>query len=151
MREIWEETGDRLGIQQTSLEALKQAKEAREMTHLVEYKSTFEWSLHHNISQIKENGWVYFIRKKNRCSAPRVAIIREEGSNGDREMAAAFTLAGFQVFFKIYKHKKYPIQAVDVTMTDMLDGHSLSGFSGVAFVGGFSYADVLGSAKGIVL
>ena len=67
--------------------------------------------------------------------APRVAIIREEGSNGDREMAAAFRLAGFQPW--------------DVTMSDLAAGSiTLDQFRGLAFVGGFSYADVLGSAKG---
>jgi len=50
-------------------------------------------------------------------------------------MAAAFYTAGFEVH--------------DVTMTDLLSGSvSLEKFQGVAFVGGFSYADVLGSAKG---
>ncbi|KFO18866.1 phosphoribosylformylglycinamidine synthase [Fukomys damarensis] len=68
-------------------------------------------------------------------SSPRVAILREEGSNGDREMADAFHLAGFEVW--------------DVTMQDLCSGAiGLDTFRGVAFVGGFSYADVLGSAKG---
>ncbi len=66
---------------------------------------------------------------------PKVAIIREEGSNGDREMTSAFYMAGFDTW--------------DVTMTDLLDGRtSLSEFRGAVFVGGFSYADVLDSAKG---
>ncbi|KAK6975500.1 phosphoribosylformylglycinamidine synthase [Biomphalaria glabrata] len=66
---------------------------------------------------------------------PKIAIIREEGSNGDREMAAAFTLAGFEAW--------------DVNMEDLIrEKISLSCFKGVAFVGGFSYADVCGSAKG---
>ncbi|XP_035950437.2 phosphoribosylformylglycinamidine synthase [Halichoerus grypus] len=66
---------------------------------------------------------------------PRVAILREEGSNGDREMADAFHLAGFEVW--------------DVTMQDLCSGAiGLDTFRGVAFVGGFSFADVLGSAKG---
>eukprot|EP00923_Selenidium_pygospionis_P043018 GHVN01074146.1.p1 GENE.GHVN01074146.1~~GHVN01074146.1.p1 ORF type:complete len:2085 (-),score=365.76 GHVN01074146.1:861-6374(-) len=64
-----------------------------------------------------------------------VAVVREEGSNGDREMGAAFDLAGFEVW--------------DVTMTDLLaDRISLDDFRGIAFVGGFSYSDVLDSAKG---
>ena len=68
-------------------------------------------------------------------SAPKVAIVREEGSNGDREMCAAFRLAGFQPW--------------DVTMSDLAKGSiTLDRFRGVAFVGGFSYADTLGSAKG---
>ena len=65
----------------------------------------------------------------------RVAVLREEGSNGDREMAAAFFSAGFQPW--------------DVTMQDLIDGNiTLDRFRGLAFVGGFSYADVFGSAKG---
>jgi len=66
---------------------------------------------------------------------PRVAVIREEGSNGDREMAAALHMAGFEVW--------------DVNMQDLKTGTvTLAMFQGVVFVGGFSYADVLGSAKG---
>jgi len=64
-----------------------------------------------------------------------VAILREEGSNGDREMAAAFHAAGFEPW--------------DVTMSDLLAGRiDLDRFRGLAAVGGFSYADVLDSAKG---
>ena len=64
-----------------------------------------------------------------------VAILREEGSNSDREMASAFHAAGMQPW--------------DVTMTDLLAGRArLDAFRGVVFVGGFSYADVLDSAKG---
>lgn len=66
---------------------------------------------------------------------PAVAILREEGSNGDREMAAAFWAAGFEPW--------------DVTMSDLLAGRiTLERFRGLAAVGGFSYADVLDSAKG---
>ncbi|KAL6178387.1 hypothetical protein ACLB2K_049905 [Fragaria x ananassa] len=66
---------------------------------------------------------------------PKVAVIREEGSNGDREMAAAFYAAGFEPW--------------DITMSDLLKGDvSLQEFRGIVFVGGFSYADVLDSAKG---
>ncbi|MFC1633033.1 phosphoribosylformylglycinamidine synthase subunit PurQ, partial [Patescibacteria group bacterium] len=66
---------------------------------------------------------------------PKVAIIREEGSNGDREMASAFYTEGFESW--------------DVSMQHLLDGKvTLEQFRGVVFVGGFSYADVLGSAKG---
>ncbi|MDZ4225507.1 MAG: phosphoribosylformylglycinamidine synthase, partial [Candidatus Andersenbacteria bacterium] len=66
---------------------------------------------------------------------PRVAILREQGSNGDREMAAAFEMAGFEVW--------------DVTMTDLLLGLvNLDMFRGVVFVGGFSFGDVLDAGKG---
>jgi len=70
-----------------------------------------------------------------RKDKPKIAIMREEGSNGDREMTSAFYGAGFEPW--------------DVTMTDLLRGDArLDQFRGVAFVGGFSYADVLDSAKG---
>ena len=65
----------------------------------------------------------------------RVAVIREEGSNGDREMSSALFMAGFVV--------------VDVNMQDLISGTViLDHFRGVIFVGGFSYADVFASAKG---
>ncbi len=66
---------------------------------------------------------------------PRVAILREQGVNGEVEMAAAFTRAGFT--------------AVDVHMTDIISGHiSLKDFRGLAACGGFSYGDVLGAGEG---
>jgi len=66
---------------------------------------------------------------------PRVAMIREEGSNGDREMTSAFYAAGFEPW--------------DITITDIMEGRAtLADMRGVVFVGGFSYADVLDSAKG---
>jgi phosphoribosylformylglycinamidine synthase len=66
---------------------------------------------------------------------PDVAILREEGSNGDREMTSAFYQAGFRPW--------------DVTMTDLISGRmSLDRFRGLVAVGGFSYADVPESAKG---
>lgn len=66
---------------------------------------------------------------------PKVAILRDEGSNSEREMAAAFTLAGFEAW--------------DICMHDLLSGAvDLSQFRGLAAVGGFSYADVPESAKG---
>ncbi|AHF93868.1 phosphoribosylformylglycinamidine synthase [Opitutaceae bacterium TAV5] len=66
---------------------------------------------------------------------PPVAILREQGVNGQIEMAAAFTRAGFR--------------AVDVHMTDILSGRvSLRDFRGLAACGGFSYGDVLGAGEG---
>lgn len=64
-----------------------------------------------------------------------VAVIREEGTNGDREMIASLLASKFVVH--------------DVVMTDLLDGKiTLDRYRGVVFPGGFSYADTLGSAKG---
>jgi phosphoribosylformylglycinamidine synthase len=66
---------------------------------------------------------------------PRVAILREQGVNGQVEMAAAFTQAGFA--------------AVDVHMSDLIAGRvSLAGFRGLVACGGFSYGDVLGAGQG---
>jgi phosphoribosylformylglycinamidine synthase len=66
---------------------------------------------------------------------PRVAILREQGVNGQLEMAAAFTRAGFD--------------AVDVHMSDVLAGrHDLRDMRGLAACGGFSYGDVLGAGRG---
>ncbi|MFO7668477.1 MAG: phosphoribosylformylglycinamidine synthase [Bacteroidales bacterium] len=68
-------------------------------------------------------------------SGVRAAIIREKGVNGDREMAYALYLAGFDV--------------KDVHMTDLIEGREdLEEVQMIVFVGGFSNSDVLGSAKG---
>ncbi|MCP4387237.1 MAG: phosphoribosylformylglycinamidine synthase [Gammaproteobacteria bacterium] len=65
----------------------------------------------------------------------RVAILREEGVNGQVEMAAAFDRAGFS--------------AIDVHMSDIIEGRvSLAEFQGIAACGGFSYGDVLGAGEG---
>jgi phosphoribosylformylglycinamidine synthase len=66
---------------------------------------------------------------------PKVAILRDQGVNGQVEMAAAFTRAGFDAF--------------DVHMTDLQSGrHRLDEFAGFAACGGFSYGDVLGAGRG---
>ena len=70
-----------------------------------------------------------------RTEKPKVAIVREEGTNSDREMSSAFHLAGFEAW--------------DISMSDLLTGRiRLDGFQGLGFPGGFAYADVLDSAKG---
>jgi len=78
----------------------------------------------------------YGIDPKRRTSTGvKAAIIREKGVNGDREMAYALYLAGFDV--------------KDVHMTDLISGgEDLSEVNMIVFVGGFSNSDVLGSAKG---
>jgi phosphoribosylformylglycinamidine synthase len=73
--------------------------------------------------------------ERRKQSGIRAAIIREKGVNGDREMAYALYLAGFDV--------------KDVHMTDLICGReTLEEMSMIVFVGGFSNSDVLGSAKG---
>lgn len=72
---------------------------------------------------------------KDFASRPNMAILREQGVNGEVEMAAAFDLAGFK--------------SVDVHMTDVLSGRvNLADFKGLVACGGFSYGDVLGAGEG---
>jgi len=71
----------------------------------------------------------------NKGAKPRIAILREQGVNGQVEMAAAFAKVGFE--------------AVDVHMSDLLNGNmDLDSFRGLAACGGFSYGDVLGAGEG---
>ncbi|MCX2981759.1 phosphoribosylformylglycinamidine synthase [Halieaceae bacterium IMCC14734] len=66
---------------------------------------------------------------------PRLAVLREQGVNGQVEMAAAFDRAGFE--------------SVDVHMSDLLSGrYELADFKGLVACGGFSYGDVLGAGQG---
>jgi phosphoribosylformylglycinamidine synthase len=71
----------------------------------------------------------------SRGARPRLAILREQGVNGQVEMAAAFDRAGFC--------------AIDVHMSDVIAGRaSLADYEGFAACGGFSYGDVLGGGEG---
>jgi len=71
----------------------------------------------------------------NSGARPKVAVLREQGVNGQIEMAAAFDRAGFE--------------AVDVHMSDLLSGRiSLESFQSLVACGGFSYGDVLGAGEG---
>ncbi|MBX9400092.1 phosphoribosylformylglycinamidine synthase [Lysobacter sp. BMK333-48F3] len=71
----------------------------------------------------------------NTGARPKVAILREQGVNGQIEMAAAFHQAGFEAF--------------DVHMSDLIAGRfQLEDFKGFAACGGFSYGDVLGAGRG---
>jgi phosphoribosylformylglycinamidine synthase len=73
-----------------------------------------------------------YVRKAAR---PPLAVLREQGVNGQVEMAAAFDRAGFK--------------AVDVHMSDILAGRiTLNEFRGLVACGGFSYGDVLGAGEG---
>jgi phosphoribosylformylglycinamidine synthase len=122
LRDIWEETSHQLDLLQRNPENIK-----AERKNIYDRKGP-SFNISFTPKQTTEDLF---------CSAakPKVAVIREEGSNGDREMVSAFYLAGFEPW--------------DVTVTDLLEGRvTLDRFRGVVFVGGFSYADVLDSAKG---
>lgn len=69
------------------------------------------------------------------CIKPKIAVLREQGVNGQVEMAAAFHRAGFEAY--------------DVHMSDLLSGRTdLADFQMLAACGGFSYGDVLGAGEG---
>nr|CAD1818219.1 unnamed protein product [Ananas comosus var. bracteatus] len=122
LRDLWEETSFQLESLQRLASCVKLEKEG------LKHRQSPLWSL--SFTPKFTNSKLIAASSK-----PKVAIIREEGSNGDREMSAAFYAAGFEPW--------------DITMSDLLNGKiSLDDFRGVAFVGGFSYADVLDSAKG---
>ena len=71
----------------------------------------------------------------NSAARPRIAILREQGINGQVEMAAAFDRAEFD--------------SIDVHMSDLLSGRvKLNSFKGLVACGGFSYGDVLGAGEG---
>ncbi|XP_036143975.1 phosphoribosylformylglycinamidine synthase isoform X3 [Monomorium pharaonis] len=119
---IWEETSYQLERHQTNITcALEEFSGLRERT-VPAYRLNFDPVRYRPIL-------------KNPSACIRVAVIREEGINGDREMAASLLEAGFDVW--------------DVTMQDLLKNQiTLEIFRGIIFPGGFSYADVCGSAKG---
>ncbi|GAB4490808.1 MAG: phosphoribosylformylglycinamidine synthase [Thermodesulfovibrionales bacterium] len=122
LRGIWEETSHQLDRFQRSLDCVEEEKK-----NIYDRKGQ-RFRLSFTPEPTEEKLVAASVK-------PKVAIIREEGSNGDREMTSAFFSAGFEPW--------------DVTMTDLLSGKTdLAGFRGAAFVGGFSYADVLDSAKG---
>ncbi|XP_075034901.1 phosphoribosylformylglycinamidine synthase isoform X2 [Mixophyes fleayi] len=123
LRSLWEETSFQLERLQANPSCVSQEEAGLRQRNGPNYQLTFNPS--EKLSLPADIG----------STQPCVAIVREEGSNGDREMAAALLMAGFEVW--------------DVTMEDLLSGEAnLDIFRGLVFVGGFSYADVLGSAKG---
>ena len=122
LRDIWEETSYQLDLLQRNPENIRE-----ERRNIFDRKGP-SFVIPFTPTQTSEKDFCKLVK-------PKVAIIREEGSNGDREMVSAFFLAGFEPW--------------DVTVTDLLVGRiMLDQFRGVVFVGGFSYADVLDSAKG---
>uniref|UniRef100_A0A8C6WXJ2 Phosphoribosylformylglycinamidine synthase n=1 Tax=Neogobius melanostomus TaxID=47308 RepID=A0A8C6WXJ2_9GOBI len=122
LRGVWEDTSFQLECLQANERCVKQEEEGLAKRTQPYFKLTFDPSETPAIEQLCEG-------------LPRVAVVREEGSNGDREMSVSLFMAGFEVW--------------DVTMQDLCSGSlTLDRFKAVVFVGGFSYADVLGSAKG---
>ena len=117
--DLWEATSFELDKLQSNPACAEQEQEGLKKRHKPAWKLTYE-------PRATPAEWLASASKY------RVAIIREEGSNGDREMAAAMYAAGFEPW--------------DVHVRDLLGGRiTLEGFRCTVFVGGFSYADVLES------
>ena len=119
-RDVWYKTSFLLDQKQTAKNLAK--------TRFDNYKEQpLKFVFPNNFSGVKPNTELN--------SRPKAAIIREKGSNSEREMANAMFLAGFDV--------------KDVHMTDLISGReTLDDIQFIGVVGGFSNSDVLGSAKG---
>ena len=126
LRELWFRTSYLLDRRQSGeKKALERFLNYAKAERRFRFPSGFDGTL-------LQNGLSHRRETKSKVKA---AIIREKGSNGDREMAYALWLAGFDV--------------KDVHMTDLVTGReTLEDVKMIAFVGGFSNSDVLGSAKG---
>ena len=119
LRDIWYETSYLLDQQQSG--------EAAATLRFDNYKNQ---ALNFNFKNKSA-----IIKPQYKGVRPKAAVIREKGSNSEREMANALYLAGFDV--------------KDVHMTDLISGReNLQDIQMIAAVGGFSNSDVLGSAKG---
>ena len=117
LHDLWEATSFELDKLQSNPACAEQEQEGLKKRHKPAWKLTYE-------PRATPAEWLASASKY------RVAIIREEGSNGDREMAAAMYAAGFEPW--------------DVHVRDLLSGRiTLEGFRCTVLVGAFSYADVL--------
>ncbi|CAG9785046.1 unnamed protein product [Diatraea saccharalis] len=115
---MWEETSYQLECLQANSDCIREEWKGLEKRKGATYTVTFDPS-------------AAIVKTKS----TKVAVLREEGTNGDREMIAALMMSNFDVF--------------DVTMSDLQGKKiTLDAFQGLVFPGGFSYADTLGSAKG---
>ncbi|KAL3913798.1 MAG: hypothetical protein SGARI_000473 [Bacillariaceae sp.] len=122
LRDVWEATSFKLEHRQRNPKCVIQEEEGLKSRQAPQWKLTFD--------PTPTDEAVMNAETKH-----KVAVLRQEGSNGDREMISAFLAAGFDAW--------------DVTVSDLLNGVvTLEQFRGIVFVGGFSFADVLDSGKG---
>jgi phosphoribosylformylglycinamidine synthase len=124
-QQLWAETSYRLQALRDNPECAQEEFDA--------LRDANDPGLHATLTfDLNDNSAAPYIQKGAR---PKVAVLREQGVNGQLEMAAAFDRAGFD--------------CVDVHMTDILEHRiSLKDFKGLAACGGFSYGDVLGAGQG---
>ena len=125
LQRIWSEASYQIQALRDNADCAKQ-----EFDNLLE---TNDPGLHAELSfDAQENISAPYLNLGHR---PRMAVLREQGVNGQVEMAAAFEKAGFA--------------SVDVHMSDIIEGrHNLNDFQGLVACGGFSYGDVLGAGGG---
>jgi len=132
LRDIWYSTSYRLDTKQ-SLNGMAKERYVNYKHQPVEHKFNADFT-----GTLAQYGLDPDARKaegKAASGRPKAAIIREKGTNGEREMAYSLYLAGFDV--------------KDVMMTDLVSGReTLEDINMIVFCGGFSNSDVLGSAKG---
>ena len=124
IRKLWEHRSMTLDKLQCNPKCVEEEYQLWNNFNINPMTNLLERHLHYNLPKVK--------------GLFKVGIIREEGSNSDRELASAFYYAGFEV--------------VDINSYDILHNKvDINTFNGLAFCGGFSYADVLGSGKGWAL
>ena len=128
LREKWESASRKLELLQCNPKCVKQEYDLYKEFDIfndITYKLPFDGLVQPN--EIKQ--------KINANLSRKIGIIRGEGSNSERELAAAFKHAGFQVF--------------DLNMNDLLNNsNTLDDMNGIAFAGGFTFSDVLGAGTG---
>lgn len=132
LRDLWESTSFELEKLQCNPKCALQEKQQLKLR-----REAPKWIVRCDLNETvqKINKTEQQIASKSLSRRPRVAVLREEGINGDREMIASLHMVGFEV--------------IDLTITDLLNKQfDLNTVNGLVFPGGFSYADVLGSAKG---
>ena len=126
LRDVWYKTSYLLDRKQSKNgRALMRFENYKKQPLKIRFPNKFKGALKH-----------YYLSADRRTpTGIKAAIIREKGTNGEREMAYSLYLAGFDV--------------KDVMMTDLISGReTLEDISMIVFCGGFSNSDVLGSAKG---
>ena len=132
IRSYWEETSYRIEEKQSIISSVREEKNNLLLQKEVKFNipdNINEKIMYDYLADYK----IYNINKI--INKPKVGVLREEGSNGDREMSYCLYEAGFDVY--------------DITVNDIKNKYiNLEDLKGLVFVGGFTYSDVLGSAYG---
>ncbi len=124
LQQVWTETSFQLASLRDNPECTKQAFDTINNPNDKGLFAKLTYDVNENIT-------APFINS----ARPKMAVLREQGVNGQIEMAAAFDMAGFT--------------SVDVHMSDLIEGRvSLADFQGLVACGGFSFGDVLGAGRG---